>query len=88
MQWGTNISYWLSHSLDVGYQNQSTAWVIGGKNIRFNGHGYGTLNGNGQVWYDYVKSVSNYPRRPHALTVARASNSVFQGLRFLQSQMW
>ncbi|GIC93670.1 putative exo-polygalacturonase [Aspergillus udagawae] len=86
--WGTNISYWLSHSLDVGYQNQSTAWVIGGKNIRFNGHGYGTLNGNGQVWYDYVKSVSNYPRRPHALTVARASNSVFQGLRFLQSQMW
>ncbi|KAF7161732.1 hypothetical protein CNMCM5623_007219 [Aspergillus felis] len=88
MQWGTNISYWLSHSLGVGYQNQSTAWVIGGKNIRFNGHGYGTLNGNGQVWYDYVKSVSNYPRRPHALTVARASNSVFQGLRFLQSQMW
>ncbi|GAQ05909.1 alpha-L-rhamnosidase rgxB [Aspergillus lentulus] len=86
--WGTNISYWLSHSLDVGYQNQSTAWVIGGKNIRFDGHGYGTLNGNGQVWYDYVKSVSNYPRRPHALTVARASNSVFQGLRFLQSQMW
>ncbi|GFF72727.1 alpha-L-rhamnosidase rgxB [Aspergillus lentulus] len=85
--WGTNISYWLSHSLDVGYQNQSTAWVIGGKNIRFDGHGYGTLNGNGQVWYDYVKSVSNYPRRPHALTVARASNSVFQGLRFLQSQM-
>ncbi|KAH2007746.1 hypothetical protein KXV95_001047 [Aspergillus fumigatus] len=86
--WGTNISYWLSNSLDVGYQNQSTAWVMGGKNIRFNGHGYGTLNGNGQVWYDFVKSVSNYPRRPHALTVARASNSVFQGLRFLQSQMW
>ncbi|KAH2841251.1 hypothetical protein KXW08_008316 [Aspergillus fumigatus] len=85
--WGTNISYWLSNSLDVGYQNQSTAWVMGGKNIRFNGHGYGTLNGNGQVWYDFVKSVSNYPRRPHALTVARASNSVFQGLRFLQSQM-
>ncbi|RHZ58010.1 putative exo-polygalacturonase [Aspergillus thermomutatus] len=86
--WGTNITYWLSHSLDVGYQNQSTAWVIGGNNVRFNGHGYGTLNGNGQVWYDYVKSVSNYPRRPHALTVSRTSNSVFQGLRFLQSQMW
>ncbi|KAF7169901.1 hypothetical protein CNMCM6106_004771 [Aspergillus hiratsukae] len=86
--WGTNISYWLSHSLDVGYQNQTTAWILGGKNIRFNGHGYGTLDGNGQVWYDFVKGVSNYPRRPHALTVAHTSNSVFQGLRFLQSQMW
>ncbi|KAJ5169249.1 uncharacterized protein N7482_004843 [Penicillium canariense] len=86
--WSTNISYWLSHSLPVGYQNQSTAWVIGGKNVHFNGHGYGTLNGNGQAWYSATGSVSNYPRRPHAMTVAETSNSKFYGLRFLQSQMW
>lgn len=87
-KWSTNISYWLNHSLPVGYQNQSTAWVFGGKNIRFDGHGYGTLNGNGQTWYDACGSVSNYPGRPHAMTVAETSNSEFTGLRFVQSQMW
>lgn len=88
VKWSTNVSYWLNHSLPVGYQNQSTAWVFGGKNIRFDGHGYGTLNGNGQTWYDACGSVSNYPGRPHAMTVAGTSNSEFTGLRFVQSQMW
>ncbi|KAJ5698026.1 hypothetical protein N7462_000031 [Penicillium macrosclerotiorum] len=86
--WSTNISYWLNHSLPVGYQNQSTAWLLGGRNVRFNGYGYGTFNGNGQAWYDSVGSVSNYPRRPHALTISGTSDSEFTGLRFLQSQMW
>jgi hypothetical protein len=40
------------------------------------------------VWYAFVGSVSNYPRRPHALTVANTTNSVFHGVRFLRSQMW
>ncbi|KAJ5540427.1 hypothetical protein N7494_005503 [Penicillium frequentans] len=86
--WSTNITYWLNNSLPVGYQNQSTAWVIGGKNLHFNGHGYGTLNGNGQTWYDFVGSVSNYPRRPHAMTVSGATDSIFDGVRFVRSQMW
>ncbi|CEJ54908.1 hypothetical protein PMG11_01195 [Penicillium brasilianum] len=86
--WSTNVSYWLNHSLPVGYQNQSTAWVFGGKNIRFDGHGYGTFDGNGQTWYNACGSVSNYPGRPHALTVTGTSNSEFTGIRFVQSQMW
>ncbi|KAJ5832922.1 hypothetical protein N7474_001233 [Penicillium riverlandense] len=85
--WSTNTSYWLNHSLPVGYQNQSTAWLFGGKNVHFDGHGYGTLNGNGQVWYSTTGSVSNYPGRPHAMTVS-TSDSVFNGVRFVQSQMW
>ncbi len=87
-QWGTNITYWLSNSLPMGYQNQSTAWLLGGDNITFNGHGYGTFHGNGQVWYDFAGGHSNYPRRPHALTISNTTNAVFTGLRFIQSQMW
>ena len=86
--WSTNITYWLSASLPFGYQNQSSAWWLGGSNIRFNGYGYGTLNGNGQVWYDFVKGASNYPHRPQALTIWNTHDSVFTGLRFVQSQMW
>ncbi|PMD45405.1 glycoside hydrolase family 28 protein [Hyaloscypha variabilis F] len=86
--WSTNITYWLNASLPFGYQNQSSAWWLGGSNIRFDGHGYGTLNGNGQVWYNFVNGESNYPHRPHALTIWNSRDSIFTGLRFVQSQMW
>ncbi|KAJ7255370.1 polygalacturonase [Mycena rebaudengoi] len=83
-----NISYWLNNSLPTGYQNQSSAWFLGGDNITFNGFGYGTFDGNGQIWYDFTKGVSNLAGRPHALTIWETTNSRFQGIRFVQSQMW
>ncbi|PQE06018.1 alpha-L-rhamnosidase rgxB protein [Rutstroemia sp. NJR-2017a BBW] len=86
--WSTNITYWLNHSMPLGYQNQSTVWYLGGDNIKVDGFGYGTLDGNGQAWYDFVKGISNYPNRPQALAIYKTTNSVFQGLRFVQSQMW
>ncbi|KAG9090963.1 hypothetical protein FRC07_011973 [Ceratobasidium sp. 392] len=86
--WGTNISYWLNNSLPIGYQNQTSAWFLGGTNLTVQGYGYGTLDGNGQKWYDYTKGVSNLAGRPHALTIWGTKKSLFQGLRFVQSQMW
>jgi galacturan 1,4-alpha-galacturonidase len=74
--------------MPVGYQNQSTAWIIGGDQVTVDGHGYGTLNGNGDVWYSEFNGKSNYPGRPHAMTVANTTDSNFQGLRFIRSQMW
>ncbi|KAI5301806.1 hypothetical protein KEM56_001341 [Ascosphaera pollenicola] len=85
--WSTDVKYWLQNSLDVGYQNQSTAWILSGKNIHFDGHGYGTIDGNGWTWYDRNLG-SNYPGRPHALTVKGSEGGVFKGLRFVRSQMW
>ncbi|KAJ3734483.1 pectin lyase fold/virulence factor [Lentinula guzmanii] len=84
----SDLSYWLSNSLPVGYQNMSSAWLFGGKDIRWDGHGHGTLNGNGQVWYDFNNGTSNYPGRPHQITITGTEDSVFQGIRFIQSQMW
>ncbi|KAF2396244.1 pectin lyase-like protein [Trichodelitschia bisporula] len=86
--WSNDIDYWLKHSMSIGYQNQSTVWFLGGDNITFHGGGVGTFDGNGQAWYEFVKGVSNYPRRPMGLTIWRARNSVFKGLRFIKSQMW
>lgn len=90
-QWSTDIQYWLNASLPVGYQNQSTAFVLGGNNVRIDGHGVGTLNGNGDYWYQWIKkqsNTSNYPGRPHQITFNGLTNSVVKGLRFLRSQMW
>ncbi|KAJ7150942.1 glycoside hydrolase family 28 protein [Mycena crocata] len=83
-----NISYWLNNSLPTGYQNQSSAWFLGGNKIVFDGHGFGTFDGNGQIWYDFTKGVSNLAGRPHALTIWETNNSTFRGIRFVQSQMW
>lgn len=90
-QWSTDIAYWLDASLDVGYQNQSTALVLGGRHVVLDGHGTGTLDGNGDAWYLWVAdqdNSSNYPGRPHQVTFRGLTNSVVRGLNFLRSQMW
>ncbi|KAJ5610736.1 hypothetical protein N7510_007455 [Penicillium lagena] len=89
--WSSDIFYWLNNSMEVGYQNQSTALIIGGNNVRINGHGNGTFNGNGDYWYQWISeqpNTSNYPGRPHAVTFDKLTNSVIRGLNFLRSQMW
>ncbi|TWU73367.1 hypothetical protein ED733_001029 [Metarhizium rileyi] len=89
--WSTDIEYWLQNSLEVGYQNQSTAFIIGGNRVRINGYGRGTFNGNGDAWYEFIdkqENKSNFPRRPHALTLNGLTNSVVKGMRFIRSQMW
>lgn len=88
MVWSSNTTYWLNVSMPVGYQNQSTVWFLGGERVQFNGFGNGTLDGNGQAWYNLVKGQSNYPNRPMAITIYEMTNSIISGLRFLNSQMW
>ncbi|KAF8156013.1 pectin lyase fold/virulence factor [Crassisporium funariophilum] len=88
MLWGDNLTYWRQNGYELGYQNQTTAWMLGGDRVTFDGHGVGTLDGNGQLWYDLTKGVSNLPGRPISLTVTHTTNSHFTGLRFVQSQFW
>lgn len=33
--WSTNIDYWLKKSLFLGFQNQTSAWYLGGDGIHF-----------------------------------------------------
>lgn len=86
--WSTDIDYWLSVSMPVGFQNQSTVWYFGGDNIILDGHSIGTLDGNGQIWYDWARSRGNLPRRPMMINWRHLTNSVIKRMRFVQSQMW
>jgi galacturan 1,4-alpha-galacturonidase len=86
--WDTNIPYWLNNSLPIGFQNQSTAWIFGGENVHWSGHDIGTLDGNGQVWYDFINGTNNYPGRPHQISFDGMKDSVIEKTRFVQSQMW
>ncbi|TQS32732.1 hypothetical protein Golomagni_06945 [Golovinomyces magnicellulatus] len=86
--WSKDIDYWLSVSMPVGFQNQSTVWYFGGDGITLDGHGQGTLDGNGQVWYDWAMNRSNLPHRPMNINWRKLTNSVVRNMRFVQSQMW
>ncbi|KAG9251489.1 exo-rhamnogalacturonase B [Emericellopsis atlantica] len=86
--WTTDIDYWLSVSMPVGFQNQSTVWYFGGRHVRLDGHGTGELNGNGQVWYDWAKGRGNLPHRPMMINWRHLHASVITNLRFVQAQMW
>ncbi|KAF1990884.1 glycoside hydrolase family 28 protein [Aulographum hederae CBS 113979] len=84
--YSTNIPYWLSHSINVGLQNQSTAWLFGGTNITIAGGG--TINGNGQVWYTQNRNNANQPRRPITITFFNSTNLFVDSIRFIQPQFW
>lgn len=89
LEWNNDdIDYWRNNSLYIGFQNQTSAWFFGGTQVRFYGHGYGTLNGHGEVWYAYSNGTSNLHGRPHAITISDSKDMVIEGLRFIRSQMW
>lgn len=86
--WSTDIQYWLSHSISVVYAGRSTAWRIGGKNVRMLGHGKALFNGNGQTWYDENKNAGNQNGRPISLTIWQATNFFIDGITWKQTQFW
>ncbi|CCM01521.1 uncharacterized protein FIBRA_03577 [Fibroporia radiculosa] len=86
--WSTNITYWRGAGLPLNYLNMTSAWVFGGSDITFNGNGYGTFDGQGQVWYDFADGAGNVAGRPISLIIANTTNSRFTGIRFVQSQFW
>ncbi|KAK7052352.1 alpha-L-rhamnosidase-like protein [Favolaschia claudopus] len=86
--WTPDVDYWLSVSMPIDFQNQSTVWYFGGNNVHWDGHGVGTLDGNGQVWYDWANGRGNLPHRPMMINWRGLNNSVVRRQRFVQSQMW
>jgi galacturan 1,4-alpha-galacturonidase len=87
LYYSDNIPYWLSHSIGVVLQSQSTAWLFGGTNVTFLGRG-GWIYGNGQAWYNENKDNSNQPGRPITITFYNSTNLYVDGLTIIQPQFW
>jgi galacturan 1,4-alpha-galacturonidase len=88
LRWSTNITYWTSLRFPILFESLSTGWLLGGKDVKVHGYGYGTIDGQGQVWYDWNKNKTNKPGRPMALTVYNSDNLIIRGLRIVQAQFW
>ncbi|KAJ5298279.1 uncharacterized protein N7443_006399 [Penicillium atrosanguineum] len=50
IQFTNDTDYWQAHAFKQVYQNATTFFQLGGEDV--NVYGGGTLDGNGQVWYD------------------------------------
>ena len=61
MQFTNDTDYWQAHAFRQGFQNATTFFQLGGADV--NVFGGGTLDGNGQAWYDlYARDI--YILRP------------------------
>jgi galacturan 1,4-alpha-galacturonidase len=88
LRWSSDIQYWLRNSLPVTYSARSTAWRLGGTDIRLRGFGKALFDGQGQLWYDENKGQSNQNGRPISLTLWHAKNVLVDGITWRQSQFW
>ncbi|KAM3067558.1 hypothetical protein ACMFMG_000126 [Clarireedia jacksonii] len=73
----TNTTYWQANSFRFIFQNVTSFFKLGGDDVMI--YGGGTLNGNGQVWYDlYAKDI--YTLRPVLIGIDGLTNSVLSNL--------
>ncbi|RDW84233.1 hypothetical protein BP6252_01823 [Coleophoma cylindrospora] len=86
-----NITYWQNNYFYHPFQKSITFWKWGGKDIKI--FGRGTLDGNGQAWYDgfaglEVLDPNNTYYRPILFYAENATNLYIEGIRFQGSPIW
>ncbi|KAI9566591.1 pectin lyase fold/virulence factor [Boletus coccyginus] len=93
VQYTPNIAYWSPNAYYMEYQNVTTFWFLSGHNLHL--YGGGTLDANGQVWWDYPNKTvgtsggsSTAFARPVPLTVGNASNVLIEDLTEIGSPSW
>jgi hypothetical protein len=62
LQFSDNLTYWRKNSYPIEFQNHAAGFVLSGSGITINGHGTGSINGNGDVWYEDEKGVTRVGR--------------------------
>ncbi|KIP03359.1 glycoside hydrolase family 28 protein [Phlebiopsis gigantea 11061_1 CR5-6] len=95
VQYTPDIAKWSPQSYYLTYQNSTTFWFLSGNNIHI--YGGGTIDGNGQVWYDALASSNNKATagastlsfaRPIPLTIGNSTNVVVENLFQIASPNW
>ncbi|PCH35371.1 glycoside hydrolase family 28 protein [Wolfiporia cocos MD-104 SS10] len=95
VQYTPDIAYWSPNSLYLSYQNTTTFWFISGDDIHL--YGGGTIDGNGQVWYDYFNLTGESGTagsstltfaRPVTLTIGNSSNVIVENITQWMAPNW
>ncbi|KAJ7448920.1 pectin lyase fold/virulence factor [Mycena latifolia] len=73
--------------VNVSYQDNSAAWLFGGKDVVLDGEGSGTIDGNGQTFYD-ARIANDSLRPPHLMLAYQGDNVIIRNLKIRQSPRW
>ncbi|KAK7698149.1 hypothetical protein SLS64_012824 [Diaporthe eres] len=72
-----DTDYWQANSFKFGFQNVTTFFKLGGDDVFI--YGGGTLDGNGQTWYD-LYAADKYILRPVLIGIDGLHNSILSDL--------
>lgn len=72
-----DTAYWEANSFKFVFQNATSFFKLGGEDVFM--YGGGTLNGNGQTWYDYYAS-NIYALRPVLIGIDGLKDSILSDL--------
>lgn len=78
-----DIAYWTSGgAYPITYQNSSAFWIIGGTDVNIYGGGTGTLNGNGELWWN-TSLTNDTLRRPILFVADGLEGATISGLNLV-----
>ncbi|KAJ9198125.1 CAZyme family GH28 [Paecilomyces variotii] len=91
IQFTNNVTYWQANNFYYDYQDSISFWRWGGQDIKI--FGQGTLNGNGQIWYNEfagheILDSSNTFYRPILFVGENATRVSIEGITELNSPCW
>ncbi|KAF2644461.1 putative extracellular exo-polygalacturonase [Massarina eburnea CBS 473.64] len=85
IQFTNDTDYWQENAFNQTFQNATTFFQLGGSDVHV--YGGGTLDGNGQVWYDlYAEDI--YTLRPILFGTIGLKGGRIEDLKLRYSPQW
>ncbi|RSL46443.1 Exopolygalacturonase X-2 [Fusarium duplospermum] len=82
-----DVERWLPRTFQFPFQDGSSWWLFGGEDINLYGAGTGTIDGNGQAWYD-AHAADSKVKRPLLFVTDGWKGGSITGLKLRQSPNW
>ncbi|OKL62514.1 Exopolygalacturonase X-1 [Talaromyces atroroseus] len=85
IQFTNNTDYWINNAFQQVFQNATTFFELGGQDVNI--YGDGTIDGNGQVWYDlYVENA--LLQRPVLMGITGLDGGTIGPVKLRNSPSW
>ncbi|KAF4306661.1 Glycoside hydrolase family 28 [Botryosphaeria dothidea] len=85
IQFTDDIEHWLNSTFDLGFQNATSFFKLGGSDV--NVYGGGTIDGQGQAWYDNYAKNKHDPR-PVLFATVGLDDGTISDLNLRNSPFW
>ncbi|KAL1593137.1 hypothetical protein SLS60_010744 [Paraconiothyrium brasiliense] len=80
-----NITYWEANSFDLEYQNATSFFAMGGKDVHV--YGAGEIQGNGQAWWDAYPGNKKL-KRPVLFAVVGLEDGSVSQIKLRNAPFW